>query len=143
MEISQIVCLGILIIISVIDIKYRKIPVGVLAAANIGALVYQCLCYGGDILLIIGGMMTGAVFLIISKVTGEGIGYGDSMGILGLGIYVGLWNILEILAGAFFVLAVCAIAVLIKKKMSRKGALPFYPFLTIAYIIWVAEEIKV
>lgn len=143
MEISQIICLGILIIISAIDIKYREIPVGILLAVNVGALVYQCLCHGEDVVLIAGGMAVGAAFLFISRVTGESVGYGDSLGIVGLGIYVGLWKLIEILTGAFFMLALCAVPVLVRRKMSRKCALPFYPFLAASYIIWVIGEIRV
>lgn len=143
MEVDQIVCLGILIIVSVIDIKYRKIPVEILAAMNAGAVVFRCLCHREDVVLIAGGIVTGIVFLFISKGTKEGVGYGDSLGILGLGIYLGVWKLFEVLAGAFFMLTICAIIVLAGKKMSRKAALPFYPFLTAAYVLWMAGEIGV
>lgn len=143
MEIDLIMCLGILIIVSVIDIKYRKIPVQVLAAMSAGAFLGQCLCRREDIILIAGGIATGAVFLLVSRVTEEGVGYGDSLGILSLGIYTGLWNLLEILAGAFFLLALCAVIVLVRKRMSRKHSLPFYPFLTAAYIFWMIGELSI
>lgn len=142
MEVDRIVCLGILAVVSVIDIKYKKIPMEILIAANIGALVYR-LYQGENAVLAAGGAAAGAVFLIISRVTREGVGYGDSLGILGLGIYVGLWGLLEILAGAFFLLALCAVVVLAGKKMSRKCTLPFYPFLLAAYIMWITGEIQV
>lgn len=140
MEIDLIICLGILLIVSVIDIKYRKIPVQVLAAMNAGAILGQCLYRREDIILVAGGIAVGAVFLFVSRVTEEGVGYGDSLGILSLGIYAGLWSLLEILAGAFFLLALCAAIVLVRKKMSRKHSLPFYPFLTVAYIFWMTGE---
>lgn len=140
MEISQMICLGILVIISVIDTKWRKIPVCILAGMIIGALAYQCFWCKGDIVLIVGGIAVGGVFLIVSRITKEGMGYGDSLGILGLGIYLGLWKLLEILAGAFFLLALSGIFVLAAKRMSRKCALPFYPFLTAAYMVWVIGE---
>lgn len=143
MKADQIVCLGILVIVSVIDIRYRKIPVKILAAMNAGAFIFQCLCQKEDIVLIVGGIAIGVAFLAISRATKEGVGYGDSLGILGLGIYLGLWKLFEVLAGAFFLLALCAIGVLIRKKMSRKIALPFYPFLTAAYIFWMIGEIGV
>lgn len=143
MEADQIVCLGILVIVSVIDIKYRKIPVRILIAMNVGAFIFQCLCRREEVVLVAGGVIVGIVFLLISRVTEEGVGYGDSLGILGLGIYLGLWKLFEVLAGAFFMLAICAVAVLIRKKMSRKIALPFYPFLTAAYVFWLAGEIRI
>lgn len=140
---SCVICLAALIIVSAIDMKYRKIPVQILAAMNIGAILYQCLCRREDIILIMGGAAAGVVFLFISRVTKEGVGYGDSLGILGLGIYVGLWKLLEILAGAFFILAICAVIIMVRKKMSRKYALPFYPFLTTAYALWMIGELNI
>lgn len=142
-EIDQIVCLGLLIIVSAIDIKYRKIPVEILMAMNVGAVIFQCLCHREEVVLIAGGVAAGIVFLAISKMTEEGVGYGDSLGILGLGIYLGLWKLFEILASAFFLLALCAIVVLASKRMSRKIALPFYPFLTAAYVLWMIGGIGV
>lgn len=139
-EASQIVCMGILIVISVIDLRNRRIPAGILAAAGTGAFLCQCLCRREDVMLVIGGMGVGALFLFISRVTREGIGYGDSLGILGLGIYLGLWKLLEVLAGAFVLLALCGIVVLIRKKMSRKSVLPFYPFLALSYVICLIVE---
>ncbi len=141
MEVSQIICMGILTAVSVIDIRCREIPLKLLAASGIGAAAYQAFGLGEDFLLIVGGAAVGVLFVLISRVTGEGVGYGDSLGILGLGIYLGLWRLLEVLAGAFFLLALCAGAVLIRKKMSRKASLPFYPFLTAAYVFWMIGEI--
>ena len=143
MKADQAVCLGILIIVSAIDIKCRKIPVGILASMNVGALIFFFFCRGEDVALIAGGMAIGIVFLTISRITKEGVGYADSLGILGMGIYLGLWKLFEVLAGAFFLLALCAMIVLARKKMSRKIALPFYPFLTASYIFWLTGEIGV
>ena len=140
MEVSRIICLGILIIVSVIDLKCRKIPVNILAAASAGALIYRCLCCRESVMLLAGGIGIGVFFLFISRITQESIGYGDSLGILCLGIYLGMWKLLEILAGAFFLLALCGIAVLIRKRMSRKSALPFYPFLAVSYAACLLAE---
>ncbi len=142
-EADQAVCLGILIIVSAVDIKCRKIPVEILALMNAGAIIFQCLCHREDVALIAGGMVIGIVFLAVSRITKEGVGYADSLGILGMGIYLGLWKLFEVLAGAFFLLAFCAMVVLARKKMSRKIALPFYPFLTAGYIFWLAGEIGI
>ena len=141
MKADQAVCLGILIIVSAIDIKCRKIPVGILASMNVGALIFQCLRRGEDVALIAGGMAIGIVFLTISRITKEGVGYADSLGILGMA--PGGWQQFAELAGAFFLLALCAMIVLARKKMSRKIALPFYPFLTASYIFWLTGEIGV
>lgn len=139
--ICQISCLGILAGISILDINFRKIPMEILVLMNVSAIVYQMAIREEDLIVIAGGITVGGVFLFVSKVTGESLGYGDSLGILALGIYLGLWKVIEILAGAFFLLVLCSIFVLIKKKMSRKCTLPFYPFLAASYMIWLILQI--
>ena len=101
-----------------------------------------------------GGIAVGLCFLGISRLTGEGIGYGDSIMILLLGIYLGIWKLLIVLSGAFFLLALAAVVLLSyysirgkgmaqgtvgMKKISRKYALPFYPFLTCGYILYLVS----
>ena len=79
-EVSHIVCMGILILASAIDIKYRKIPVWILSGIIVAAFFYQSLWGGEDVVLIAGGAAVGAAFLLISRVTKEAVGYGDSLG---------------------------------------------------------------
>jgi len=131
---SKIICLMILILLSVKDIQVHKVPSSVLFVAGTACLVYQLIIGKMHIVLILGGMGIGLLFLIISKVTREGIGYGDSYGILILGSFLGLWDILMVVAIAFFLLLCVTIPMLCLKKMSRTCALAFYPFLTLGYI---------
>lgn len=134
--ISNIICFLFLLYLSWSDGKERKVSAGVLAAAGLTAFLYQVLIEARDVRWIIGGILPGAVFILISKLTEEGIGYGDSLGILCLGIYLGFWQVLSVLMCAFFLLFCVLIPVLVKKKMSRKAGLAFYPFLT-GGVLWV------
>ena len=104
-EISQVFCMGILLSLSVIDIHFRRIPVDILVMASIAALVYQGITRQADLWMAAGGAGVGILFLLVSKVTREGFGYGDSWAILALGIYLGLWGVLDVLAGTFCLLA--------------------------------------
>ena len=134
-RISQIICLGILTGLSVVDIRSRKIPVNILILAGLLVLGYQILAGKEDIRMVLGGICIGAVFLLISKATGEGVGYGDSWAVLILGIYLGMWGLIEVLFAAFLVLAAASVICLGRKKMSRKCRLPFYPFLAVGYFL--------
>lgn len=136
-EISRFIYFGILVGMSVMDIKDRKIPVLMLVTAIVAAIIYQVLFRTENLLIVIGGMAISVFFFFVSMITGESIGYGDCFGILGLSIYLGLWKLLEVLAGTFFLLVCGAMAVLFRKKMSRKGALPFFPFLAAGYLLWI------
>lgn len=133
--ISQIVCIAGLTCASVADVYSRKIPVCVLVLANVAAVGYQIAVKKDDIWLIIGGIGIGILFLLLGKATHESIGYGDGWAILILGIYLGVWQLLEMLTVAFILLVVASVFCLVWKKMSRKMTIPFYPFLAAGYLV--------
>ena len=54
-----------------------------------------------------------------------------------LGIFLGIWKLMEVLAGAFFILSLTSVFFLARKKMSRKQSIPFFPFLAIGYLLQV------
>ena len=69
------------------DIHSRQIPVFILVLGSLAALGYQVFVGKGDIWVISGGIAVGALFLLVSRITREGMGYGDSWAIFILGIY--------------------------------------------------------
>lgn len=135
-KLSDMIGLFFLIILSWSDIRKRKVSGGVLLLAGMIAVLYQIVDKSMHKGQVLGGMILGILFLAISKVTEEGMGYGDSLGILILGVYLGFWKMLSVLLCSFFLLFCTLIPVLCKKKMSRKAGLAFYPFLTCGYC-WV------
>ena len=100
-----------LLILSVIDIRWKKVSVRSLL-----------------ILLAI------AVLCQVSWFTQESFGYGDSILILILGILSGGWNLLWILFAAFLIASVYGGIMIARKKYTRKNSFPFIPFLTVAYL---------
>ena len=137
---TEMICLGILVLLSYIDIKKREVPIQMLLAAAAGENLYHIMYREQDIWLLLGGATVGFLFLGISFITRESLGYGDSWGIVILGVYLGLWRLLEVLFGAFFLSGVISAVLLCKKKMSRKSTLPFYPFLTCGYVLVLLSE---
>ena len=77
------------------------------------------------------------IILGVSKVTKEGIGYGDSLLILIMGIYLGIWGLLEVLMTAFFILGIIGLICVVIKRKKKGLAFPFYPFLTVGYLLGV------
>ena len=78
--ISRVCCMGFLAWVSVIDLRTRRIPVVLLIVWNLQAVIYRLYQVTGgreDAALFIGGIGVGAAFFLISRVTKEGIGYGD------------------------------------------------------------------
>lgn len=55
------------------------------------------------------GIGVGVLFLLVSKVTEEAIGYGDSVAIMILGGYLGFWKVVGLLAAAIFTSGVCSV----------------------------------
>ena len=132
--ICQCIFLVYIAALAVMDFKYRKLPLKTLLSGLFIAAA-GCLC-GREIspvLLATGGCM-GIVFLLISRVSGESFGYGDSILILIIGIFLGFWNLVYLLLGAFSMAAVFSAVMMIKHRFNRKSSFPFVPFLAAAYL---------
>lgn len=91
----------------------------------------------GDLAGICAGIGVGVLFLLVSKVTEEAIGYGDSVAIMILGGYLGFWKVVGALAVAFFTSGVCSVILAFR---GRVKTMPFFPFLTLGYILMLAEQ---
>ena len=132
--ICQCIFLVYIAALAVMDFKYRKLPLKTLLSGLFIAAA-GCLC-GREIspvLLATGGCM-GIVFLLISRVSGESFGYGESILILIIGIFLGFWNLMYLLLGAFSMAAVFSAVMMIKHRFNRKSSFPFVPFLAAAYL---------
>ncbi|HIW83578.1 MAG TPA: prepilin peptidase [Candidatus Dorea gallistercoris] len=134
-EVGRVMCLGVLAGLAVTDICWRRIPAEIFVMGTIGILVYQACSRETDPILLLGGAGVGLIFFVIGKATSQGIGYGDCWGILVLGLYLGLWKLLEVLAGAFLLLLGAVMVLLVKRRMRSKCTLPFFPFLTGGYLM--------
>lgn len=135
--VSRVIAMGVLTGLSVMDCKIRKVPRDVLLACMAGSVIYQVVTRDVEWRLLVAGGFVGAGFLIMSRLTREAIGYGDSLAILILGIYLGIWSLLVVLVTSFFILAVIALICLVIRDKKRNLAFPFYPFLTMGYLFGV------
>ena len=82
----------------------------------------------------LGGIVIGAIFFLISRLTNEAIGYGDAWMITLLGAYVGGKDLIRLLFTASFLAAVVSLVWMWKQGWKREGSLPFVPFLTIGLL---------
>lgn len=83
------------------------------------------------------GVLPGAVLWIVGKVSGNRIGSGDGYVLMALGIYLGLWNVVNCLLYGSVFCAIAGAVLLALKKKTKQDALPFLPFLTAGYIITI------
>lgn len=123
-----------MIVLMLMDIKWKKLSLAALMSGFI-ILTAGFLCGRNiHVMLLAAGAGVGIVFMVVSRVTEEAFGYGDSILILIMGGFIGFWNILSLLVAAFSMAALFSIFMLLRKKFHRKSAFPFVPFLTAAYI---------
>ena len=119
-ELSQGVWIVYLTCLSLIDIWTRKIPIWLLGAGGVMAIVMQKSkrLKGASIspILIVSGAAVGIVFLGISNITREAFGYGDGIVILIMGICLGLRDLLIVLMISFLGASLIAIFLLVWNK---------------------------
>ena len=119
------------------DIKEKRIPVQFLLVSGIVALLF----------LGISGKMTGAyimrdvgpglLLLLLSKITREGIGYGDGVVIVLIGLFCGAFFTVRTVGTAFFLSGIYALVLLWKRQ---RDTIPFLPFLLIAMEVVLLYE---
>ena len=133
-EINDIVCAGVLGILSWSDLKEKSISIPSLFISNMAFLVLRICSLNGGWKEYISGAFVGLVFLLISIFSKQAIGYADSLIMTGLGFYLGFWKIISLLGTAFFLLAFAGLFLLLKCRWSKKSSIPFLPFLMIGYL---------
>ncbi len=96
---------------------------GHLAAGDMGIL---------DCLL---SLLPGICCLMISFLTREQLGYGDSLVIAVCGFSLGMEPVMELLMTGFFLAALWAVGVCVFCKADRKKEIPLMPFLAAAFLL--------
>ena len=123
-----------LIVIGVIDWRKREIPICMLFFMSLTVLLFAIFCRHVGLSYRLVGALLGVIFFLISKVTKEAVGYGDSWLILLIGIHLGILKALQLLFVASVLSALFAVFYLWKCNWKKSAMLPFAPFLAIAYI---------
>ena len=122
---GQLCCVGYLCYLSVLDIQKRRLPEGLLAAGvGVAAAIAALRIFWGF-----------GPFLLSLAITDEAFGYGDSILIIALGLFLGLWKLLYLLMAAFGLSAVYSMVMMKKQNFQRTTTLPFVPFFGAAYIV--------
>jgi len=149
--VSYTTLLYLLLGISLIDLEYRIVPNRIIAAGLIaGFLVYfpRALDYiinPPEWLLaerplsdaFFGLLLGGGIMLIIFLVSRGGMGAGDLKLMALIGFFVGLRGTAMVMLFGFLIGALTGIIFMISGKLTRKDALPFAPFLSLATLIEV------
>ena len=131
------VMLGFLVYCGILDWKSREIPVWILTLYSAVSVALTLLCREETWSSILVGFCLGMIFLAVSKLTNEAVGYADSWLITILGVYLGGQGLTWTLFLASFAAGILALLLLWKNKWKRKGGLPFVPFLAVSFLVVV------
>lgn len=103
----------------------------VMSAAMIGMRLF---IIEESLLSTLGGALIGAGFFLVSKCTGEAVGYADSWMILLLGIFLGGKKTAAVVCLALFFAALVSIVRCVGCGWNKKQTIPFIPPLAAAYV---------
>lgn len=126
-----------LLILSLYDIKEKKVPVAMLVAGGIVGMVvvvYDCMVGNGGWLQSMMGILPGAFLLIVAWATKKA-GYADGIVLGIIGALKGYRAGCLILCFSLLLLSVVSIILLLLHKVGRKTQIPYIPFLLSAYAL--------
>lgn len=116
------------------DWKTKQISVRLLSLTALIILLLRAAVIKDTLWSTLGGIGIGLCFFVISKVTGEAIGYGDSWLILLLGIYLGGKPLLEVIFLASFAACFYVLFRSMARGWNKGQTIPFVPFLFMGYL---------
>ncbi len=146
-----LILIYLLLAIALIDLKHRIVPNTLVAAGLISAVIFYIpalinllvelpgwLLVERDLLDAGAGFLVGGlIMLIIILVSRGGMGAGDMKLMAMIGLFVGLRGTAVVMLLGFFMGALVGVAFMALGKLTRKDALPFAPYLSLAAIIQV------
>lgn len=133
-KIADIIVAVFLLIAAYRDWKTKQISLRLLAVMAFVIILLRFAVVSDTVWSTLAGIMVGLCFFLLSKCTGEAIGYGDSWLILLLGIHLGGKPLLEVIFAASFFASLFSILYSMVRGWSRKQTIPFVPFLSMAYL---------
>lgn len=125
----------VLLFCSVTDIKYRRVYKTAVAVYYFLGLLGHLPAAPAVLVQTAAGLLPGACCLVLSWLSREGLGYGDSALILGCGLSLGLWDCLSVLFSAMLLSGIWAAGLLMTRRAGRKKEIPFVPFLFFGLLV--------
>jgi leader peptidase (prepilin peptidase)/N-methyltransferase len=127
-------------VLSAEDLKRKEVSmIPVTGMAMIGTM---CSILGGEwadasfLMRFIPGLLA----LLLARVSGERIGYGDGWVLLCLGCYLSAENMINLCMISLFCIGIVALFMLLVLHRSRQAQIPFVPFLLLGYVLTLLAE---
>ena len=134
MGIREGILLAFLGLNTVSDIKTKKILVWSAWVFGIFGFVYGFVGNGLSLLQGLMALLPGIIFIAISKITKESMGYGDGIIVLVMGVYISLQKIVGSLMIALIFAAVWSGILLVFFRKKKHDEFPFVPFVLLGYL---------
>lgn len=131
-QLSVLVMLG---ICSYEDLKNRRICAGWLAIFAAEGLLYWMFCKGGLSVGIIKAMLPGLLLLLLAVGSKGGIGCGDGLLFMVIGIFMGGDCVLTILLFAVILCGIYAFYLSVARKKEKKYEIAFVPFALVSFLL--------
>ena len=132
--INEWILAAILSVLAVIDLKYKKLPLPLLAAGiGTGAVLAGVLEIMTPAQAAV-GLIPGGVMVLISRFTGEKIGYGDGMTYLMCGMFAGWYRTLWLIALSLLMASAAAGICVLRGQKNAK--IPLVPFVAAAQLLF-------
>lgn len=131
-----------MVICTVVDVKKKEIPIAFIMLFGFLTAVYIGLFDKREIILILYSFIPGALLLALSLCTRESIGYGDGLVVLVLGMLTGVETCFLVVGLGLLVSSLCALILLVLRKVNGRSRLPFIPFLTIGLgVVLIVQKV--
>ena len=125
---------AVMVVCTIADIKKKEISLWLFGILGISVIV-GCFVLGNQKwYMSAAGVIPGILLIILAKITGQSIGYGDGIILAEVGLITGVGRCMLILAVALALAGVFSLGILVIKKVDKRYRIPFVPFLTIGYV---------
>lgn len=131
-----IVVLG-LLIFSLFDIKFKRIPAALLLICcffAIGYAIYSLYHHETTISEYGIALFPGVICLLAAFATGN-LGVGDGCLFIVLGVVIGPADCIKVFCISMFLAGIASIILLVSKKAGKKTSIPYVPFITAAVVL--------
>lgn len=120
------------------DCRRRRIPWSILGMGAVFMIICNVMQWREFRTEIFWAVAPGLLLLLLARITGENIGYGDGISVLLVGGMAGIRNCIGALCVSLLLLSLVALVLLVIKRADRKTKIPYLPFLFAAEGVLIA-----
>ena len=131
------ICFLFLLLLSVRDIREKKVNI-ILILPGVVLALYQM--PDGFLQAAVPGFLFSILLFVLSFLTKEAIGMGDAYAVLLCACYLPFYSLFFIFVAGLFMAGVVGVIFILIRKGNRKTEIPYLPFLTFSYLIYLVSH---